>query len=226
MTRQPPAIALRELFAQRTVVDLPTLRGALAGASAMTVFRHLRRLPYRRSYNHNGRYYCAHEPQRYDRFGLWSFGDIHFSVDGTLRQTVRRFVEQAQAGATHQELQQRLRVRVHNTLLDLLRKGEVERERVVQVFVYLHIDPGVCAQQLERRHQLIAAGRTPSASGEVAVSEATIIEVLLTLIRHPGARPDEVARRLRGHSPPIPLAQVRAVFARYELGEKGGRSIC
>jgi len=191
----------------------------------MTVFRHLKQVPYRRSYNHNGRYYTLHEPRRYDRFGLWNFGDIHFSVDGSLRNTVRRLVEQAPAGATHQELHQRLRVRVHNTLLDLLRHGEVERERLVQVFVYLHIEPEVRAQQLERRRELIASAQVPSVGGEVAVSEETVIEVLLTLIRHPGADAGEVARRLRARSPPISAAEGRAVCARYELGEKGGPAI-
>ncbi|MDN5865523.1 MAG: hypothetical protein L0I62_09995, partial [Gammaproteobacteria bacterium] len=51
---------LRQLLAEHTVVDMPTIRAALGGVSAMTAFRHLRALPYRRSYNHNGRYYALH----------------------------------------------------------------------------------------------------------------------------------------------------------------------
>ena len=222
---QSPNERLLELFAAHRVVDLPTIRAALGGVSSMTAFRHLKRLGYRCSYNHKGRYYARHEPARYDRFGLWSVGDIHFSVDGTLRNTVRRLVEQAPAGATHQELHQRLRVRVHNTLLDLLRQGEVERERLVQVFVYLHIEPEVRAQQLEQRRELITAAEVASVDGDVPVSEQTVIEVLLTLIRHPGANAGAVARRLRARSPPISATEVRAVFARYELGEKGGPAI-
>ena len=37
---------LLNLFAQKTVVDLPTIREALGGVSTMTAFRHLRRVPY------------------------------------------------------------------------------------------------------------------------------------------------------------------------------------
>jgi len=52
-----------------------------------------------------------------------------------------------------------------------------------------------------------------------------VIRVLLVLLRHPGARPSEVALHLKGRSPPVTLAQVDIVFARYGLGEKGGPRI-
>ena len=218
---------LRQLLVSETVVDLPRIESALGGVSPMTAFRYLRQLPYRRSYNHNGRYYCLHEPSRYDRFGLWSCNNIHFSVDGSLGKTVRRLVYEMAAGATHRELQERLRVRVHNTLLTLLRQGEVDRERIAQVYVYLHRDPVIRRDQIERRQALIGAAET--ASVEVEVDDRIIIEVLLVLLRHPGSKAAEVVRYLRGHSPPITMAQVRIIFARYELDsidKKGGASNC
>ena len=48
-----------------------------------------------------------------------------------------------------------------------------------------------------------------------------IIQVLLSLIRHPGSSPAEVVRRLRGDSPPIRLAQVVEVF--YPIRSAGHR---
>ncbi len=218
---------LRQLLISETVVDLPRIESALGGVSPMTAFRYLRQLPYRRSYNHNGRYYCFHEPSRYDRFGLWSCNNIHFSVDGSLGKTVRRLVYEMAAGATHREWQERLRVRVHNTLLTLLRQGDVDRERIAQVYVYLHPDLLIRGEQIGRRQALIAAAET--ASVEVGVDDRIIIEVLLVLLRHPGSKAAEVVRYLRGHSPPITLAQVRMIFVRYELdsiGKKGGASKC
>ena len=119
----------------------PTIRAALGGVSPMTAFRHLKRLGYRCSYNHKGRYYARHELARYDRFGLWSVGDIHFSIDGSLRKTVRRLVEQADAGATHQELQARLlRARAQHRCSTCCRQREVERERLQQLYVYFDVD--------------------------------------------------------------------------------------
>jgi len=218
---------LRQLFLSETIVDLRRIESALGDVSPMTAFRYLREVPYRRSYNHNGRYYCLHEPSRYDRFGLWSSNDIHFSVDGSLGKTVRRLVHEMEAGATHRELQERLRVRVHNTLLTLFRQGEIDRERMAQFYVYLHRDPVIRKAQIARRQALLATEEKASVGAQV--DDRTIIEVLLVLLRHPGAKAVDVVRYLRGHSPPITMNAVRIVFARYELeslGKKGGGSNC
>ena len=224
MPRPRSPEVLLKLLESKPVVDLPTIRSALGSVSAMTAFRYLNQVPYRRSYNYNGRYYSLHDPNRYDRFGLYGVGDILFSVDGSLRNTVRRLVQEADAGATHQELQERLRVRVHNTLADLWRHGEIDRERLLEVFVYLHVKPVVRRTQIARRKELLAAQTV-----EAEVTDAIVIEVLLTLLRHPGSTAANVVRRLRGHSPPISMRHVRVVFDRYDLerlGEKGGSSNC
>ena len=73
---------------------------------------------------------------------------------------------------------------------------------------------------------LLAAVRQRLADREAALLAATlepqlVIDVLLVLVRHPGALPGEVARRLQNHSPPIRLPQVQAVFDRFELFEGG-----
>ena len=58
---------LRQLLVSETIVDLPRIESALGDVSTMTAFRYLREVPYRRSYNYNARYYCLHEPSRYER---------------------------------------------------------------------------------------------------------------------------------------------------------------
>lgn len=209
------------LFAEKTVVDLPAIQSALGDISVQTAFRYLKLVPYRRSYNHNGRYYAAYKASRFDRFGLWSFEGVRFSVDGSLRNTVRRLVHEAPAGATHSELQRQLQLRVHNTLLELWRKAEISRESLSGFYVYFHAEPTVREAQLTRRREQIAAQAV-----ETEVSDTIVIEVLLTLIRYPGSKLAEVVRRLRGHSPPTMAEHVRVVFDRYDLEhleEKGGR---
>ena len=225
MPRARSIEVLFELFKSEKVVDLPRIEKVLGGVSAMTAFRYLKQVPYRRSYNYNGRYYCLHEPSRYDRLGLWSWGDIHFSVDGSLRKTVRRLVYEFDRGATQRELQQHLTVRVHDTLLALIHDGEVERERLAQVYVYLHIDPVIRNTQLQRRQAEIEAQKMASVESEVEISDEVVIRVLLTLLHHRAAKAADVVRYLRGHSPPITMVQVRVVFDRYDLDnidEKGG----
>jgi hypothetical protein len=211
-----------DLFAKKTVIDLPAIQSSLGEVSVQTAFRYLKLIPYRRSYNHNGRYYTLYEASRFDRLGLWSFEGKHFSVDGTLKNTVRRLVHEALAGATHRELQLQLQLRVHNTLLELWRKDEIDRETVTGFYVYLHPEDVVKQAQAARRQEQLDARQV-----EAEITDSIVIEVLLILIRHPGLRLAEVVRRLRGHSPPIRAEHVRVVFDRYDLdhiGEKGGSS--
>lgn len=213
---------LMKLFADKKVVKLPAIRSALGEVSVQTTFRYLKLVPYRRSYNHNGRYYALYEASRFDRKGLWSLEGIHFSVDGSLRNTVRRLIHETPAGATHRELQRKLQLRVHNTLLDLWRKAEISRESLAGFYVYLHHEKTVREAQLTQRREQIDVQQV-----ETEVTDAIVVEVLLVLIRYPGSQLAEVVRRLRGHSPPIRAEHVRVVFDRYDLdclGEKGGHS--
>jgi hypothetical protein len=116
-------------------------------------------------------------------------------------------------------------VRVHNTLLTLLRRGEIERERLAQLYVYLHRDAVIREEQIRRRGTWLDAGEAVRIEAEIP--DDIVIEVLLTLLHHPEAKAAEVVRYLRGHSPPIAMGQVEVVFARYELeslGKKGGGS--
>ena len=222
MPQPRSAHKLVELFAEKTFVDLPAIRSALGEVSIQTAFRYLKLIPYRRSYNHNGRYYALYEPSRFDRHGLWSFEGSHFSVDGSLRNTVKRLVHEAPAGATHRELQLQLRLRVHNTLLELWRKAEIGRESLAGFYVYLHPEDAVREAQLIRRREQLAVQQVDN-----EVTDTIVIEVLLVLIRHPGSELAEVVRRLRGHSPPILGEHVGVVFDRYDLehlGKKGGPS--
>ena len=218
--------AITELLAYREAVEFKDLQAALGNASRATTFRYLKQVPYKRSYNHNGRYYIRRDPARYDRFGLFSVGDIHFSRDRTVGETIRRLVHESAAGWTSRELQDVLHVRVQVFLLDAVRKNTVMRERLGGLYVYVDSDDAVREQQLQQRREQFSAKALVAV--EANVDDEVIIAVLLTLLHHPEAKAADVVRYLRGHSPPISMAQVDAVFARYDLesvGKKGGGSI-
>ena len=216
--RSPEMVS--ELLRSKSVVELADVRAVLGGASRATAFRYLKQVPYRSSYNHNGRYFTLDESDKFDRNGLYSVGDIHFSREGTVKATVVRMVREAEAGCSQRELQERLRIRVRTYLLAAVREGAISRERVDKLYLYLHGDPEVRAVQLERRHE-----PSPEAAGSVEVGDGVAIRVLLVLLRHPGALPGDVVRHLRSRSPPIARNQVDAVFSRFGLGEKGGPRI-
>jgi hydrogenase maturation factor len=206
---------LLDLLVTHPVVVLDDLKRALGNASRATVFRYLANVPYRRSYNHNGRYYSLHDPDGYDQYGLRSHGDIYFSRDGALNATVRRLVEEAAAGRTHRELAGILRVRVQPFLKRAVEEHELWRESIAGQYVYLHVDVAIRKVQLERRRQLVACEQVAA-----ELTDAVVIEVLLVLVRHPGSGVEEVVRRL--HRLHVTQAQVEAVFTRYELGEHIG----
>ena len=219
---------LVDVFKTKGVLTFSDLQNALGGASRATTFRYLKRVRYLRSYNHNGRYYTYRDPALFDRFGLYSHGDVHFSCDGTLGATLKRLVRDSPAGWTQRELQELLRVRVQVLLLEAVRHDEICRERVAGFYLYLHCDPVIGKSQLQRRQERIDACQRKD-DEPVGVDDAVIIQVLLVLIRHPGSGPADVVRTLRGHSPPIVLEQVVEVFARYDLedvGKKGGATSC
>lgn len=225
MAARTPELLLN-LFDTKDTVTFTDLQQALNDASRPTTFRYLRQVPYLRSYNHNGRYYTRLDPARFDRFGLYSQGDIHFSRDGSLGDTVKRLIRESEAGWTHRELQDLLCVRVQVPLLEAVRHDDIQREKVGGFYLYLHADPTVGEHQLQRRRQRIADQADDE--GVTYPEDGVIIQVLLMLIRHPDSRPADVVQLLRGHSPPIPMEQVVAVFARYDLesiGKKGGASI-
>jgi hypothetical protein len=215
---------LIELFEKKTVVMLEEMQAALSAASRATVFRCLAQVSYRRSYNQNGRYYTKHDPVRYDKHGIFSFRGVHFSRDGNLSLTVLRLICESEAGQTQRELQELLRVRVQPVVLGMIRAGKVARKKIEGHFIYIHPDERICAAQIEKRRERL---KEQAFSDEV--SDGIVIQVLLVLIRYPGSRPGDVARRLKGHSPPITLRHVQVVFDRYNLddvGEKGGPSSC
>lgn len=223
MAKRNPEMLLR-LLRSTPVVTFEQMQAVLGDASRATTFRYLKQVPYLRSYNHNGRYYTYLAPDEFDRWGLASRGDVHFSRDGTLGATVTRLVRESAAGYTQRELQALLHVRVQVLLLDAVRQGDIQREMLDWFYLYIHADPAIAQAQRQARQARLDHRASATASA-VELDSAVIIEVLLVLIRHPGLTPTQVVRHLHGHSPPITRAQVAEVFARYALegiGEKGG----
>ena len=77
MPERSPQLLI-DLLKTKGVVTFPDLQAVLGRASRATTFRYLRQVQYLRSYNYNGRYYTQRDPARFDRWGLYSVGDIYF----------------------------------------------------------------------------------------------------------------------------------------------------
>ena len=197
-------------------LTLSQLQTVLGNASRATTFRFLRKVPHLRSYNHNGRFYTHADPARFDRYGLLSLGTARFSRDRSLTATVTRLVREADAGWTHKELRSLLHVPSHACLRSAVRRGQIQRVRSDGVFLYLSDDAAAAQRQRHARRQQARQSRRPATG---SLDPAMVVEVLLALLRHPGSSAAQLARHLRGHSPPIRLSHISAVFQHFDLEE-------
>jgi hypothetical protein len=212
----PATRQVADLFRKSPVMDMGAIERALGGRSRRSLFRDLDALGYLSSYTHTGRYYTLASVPDFDADGLWRFEGIGFSRDGTLKATVRRLAESAEAGRTQRELQLRLGARVHNPLLDLVEHKRLRRELIAAEYVYVAAARGQAEKQLAQRRALLAAGMATT----LPVAPTLEVEVLVEVIH--GARlppPDAatVAARLLARGIRASEADVSTVFERHGL---------
>ena len=152
MLSKPDAVkALRTFFKKKPLAMLPDIYALLGTTSRMSAFRRLREMDYLSSFSHGGRYYTLPTVANFDPQGLWFCEEVGFSRFGNLKETLIHLVGQSVAGKTHEELEKQLRLRVHNTLLELVRSGKITREGFAGVFVYLNNHTDSAQQQLVHR---------------------------------------------------------------------------
>jgi hypothetical protein len=207
--------ALKRLFRRFGVADLDTLSRTLDTKSRMSIFRRLKDIGYLSSYTHAGGFYTlAHIPQ-FDEYGLWLHQGIGFSKAGTLKATILKLVETAPSGFTHTELNHLLRVKVHNTLLSLVREGHIGREHIEQAYLYISMEPGAAAEQISQRRMQVAE----SDKGIDILPITTVIEVLIETI-HAGklrVAPKLISQRLATRGCSVTTRQIEQVFAQYVI---------
>jgi len=206
---------LQRLFLRFKVVDMNALFKTLKTKSRMSIFRRLKEVSYLSSYTHTGRYYTlAHIPQ-FDNHGLWFHQSVGFSQYGTLKSTIVELVDRSSAGLTHLELNHTLRIRTHNTLLNLVRERCVSRQRLEKAFLYVGVDPDKAALQVAKRRKKASNNLREIAS----ISATTVIEVLIEAIHTSRVRidPSVVANRLSFRGISITAKQVEQVFIQYGI---------
>jgi hypothetical protein len=218
-THNPNVQRLEQFFRNHPIARLDELE-RLLGASGRTVFRTLRRMGYLSSYSHAGRYYTLARIPAFDANGIWQHSGVLFSRYGTLRKTAAHLVSTAPAGHTHPELQDRLRLRVYDTLADLVAAGEINRAKVAQLYLYVSAETKAAEAQITARKQLIEQPPMPGPLPDAAI----VIEVLLEVIH--SREPDiaSTAAHLRAQGKMIAPEQVAAVWAHYGLGKKNRTS--
>jgi predicted transcriptional regulator len=128
--------------------------------SIPSVRRFLAKTGYFSSFSHNGKWYTLASIPRFSSKGLWFYRDIGFSRHGPLTHTLVNLVENSTSGMTADHLGQLLRCRCHAVLVQLYRKGQLQRQKHGGAYVYLATDPikaDVQEKALQTKHAPLPA---------------------------------------------------------------------
>ena len=142
---------LDEFMSRVQVATMEEIKAACDTDVSMTVYRALKRLKYRTSYSHNGRYYALKKMIEFDEHGLWTARSVWFSRYGTLMKTLDRCVSDSESGYFAHELEGLLHVSVRESLLRLVQQGRLSRERVSRSYLYCAKNAAVRRRQLATR---------------------------------------------------------------------------
>jgi hypothetical protein len=199
-------------FEKMRILAWERIAQALGEPSRITVFRKLAQLGARASYSHRGRYHTLDRLATYDKNGLWSLRGVRFSRHGTLEETITYLVEDSREGYFASELEALVQVRVHNALARLYVAQRLDREQLVDQYLYLSPTGG--QGQLERRYESIRKAHQRGSAGRPEVFQELrgSIDFLLSVL-------DERQRRLYlglesmrlGHGGDVKIAQMAGV---------------
>ena len=165
------------LFQTHRVLDIDGLKLHLAHRSHRSICRDLKEVQAIASYSHTGRYYTLEELAQFDEKGLWHYKErIGFSVCGTLKATIEKWVLESESGYTYLELKSEFVVRIENVLLELVAAKRILREGIARGYIYLSVAQARAHAQREQRRKQNSIDTAP-------LPETQLIEILAETIR-------------------------------------------
>jgi hypothetical protein len=215
LTKSESLKSLQKYCLKQQVMNMNVLSKILQTKSRMSIFRRLKEIGYFSSFSHAGKYYTLTNIPQFDENGFWFHQEIGFSRFGTLKATIIELVCGSSAGLTHLELSQLLRIKVYNSLLDLVKKGMVGRQRMKKSFLYVAPEHGKATEQINQKRTATAE----SVKGVTVVSDTIVIEVLIETI-HAGRieiSPSLVTKRLTNRGILVANKQVEQIFKQYGI---------
>jgi hypothetical protein len=211
---------------RKRIATMKTLRREL-DVSHMTVVRALNKYGYHSGLNHNASYYTLLDTPRFDAEGLWAYRDICFSEQGTLAKTLVVLTENAPAGMTVAEIEQRVNTKVGNLLSRLCRQNQLSRCFAGRQAVYLAVDAKRQKQQQQRRERQRQETQVTQASAMTERTAfpphddvVTVLEVLIQIIKSPKSDAAQLAKALRTRGVKITSTQVQRILDFYGFKKK------
>lgn len=148
---------LKLFLIKNKISTLQDLKGILDTDVDMTIFRILKNLSYRSSYSHGGRYYTLNSIAEFDDNGIWCHHSVCFSQHGNLLSTLEHFIIGSESGYFALDLERILNVGVKESLLRLVKKRKIGREKISGSYLYYSPIPSIRRKQLLSRQVHLAA---------------------------------------------------------------------
>ena len=144
---------LHNYLKKNMIASMDELKIVLGTDVNKTVFRKLKKLSYRSSYSHRGKYYTTDFIADFDTLGLWSYKNKYFSRHGTLLDTVKVLIENSKAGYPVRELNNILNVSTKEALLNIYKKKAISREKIAGIYSYFSAKSMVRKLQIQNREK-------------------------------------------------------------------------
>lgn len=183
-TPLPPTQHIVSLFGQNPCWMIQPLAAKMQ-YSIPSVRRFLTAAGYYSSFTHNGSWYTLRSIPRFGRNGLWFYRDIGFSRAGSLTNTLVTLITKSPSGMSAEMLGEVLHCRCHGVLVNLWRKGNIQRQKIGRCQIYFAANP----HKAENQRQALSAQHPPKTqfSAEIAVL------VLAEFIRKPDSSFEQLA---------------------------------
>jgi len=208
-TTIPPSQRLVSLFAQSPCWMIHPLAAEMH-YSIPSVRRFLADIGYYSSFTHNGGWYTLRSIPRFGKNGLWFYHDIGFSRAGTLTKTLIALITASPAGMSAEMLGETLRCRCHGVLVNLWRKGKIQRQKIGRCQVYFAADP----HKAESQRQVLTARNLP----EIRFSAEIAVLVLAEFIRSPDSSFEQLAEKIsRSKNVTVSARQIEQLFDQHGL---------
>jgi hypothetical protein len=207
------------LLNEKRVIETDSLREMFHDRSRRSIFRDLSCIDYISSITHAGRYITLPHIPKFDEHGLWFFNNIGFSKDQSVKDAICRVVNGSDAGKTHEELKNLFHVRIHNALVELMRRKKLSRVPFgsTEWYLYLSADEPNARLQLEKRNKISQAFPI-----DQTISPLVAIKLLVEVIKWGGVLVDASAihSRMRSSDVNVTIEQVNYLIAHYGIGVK------
>lgn len=181
-----PQQHLVSLFTQQQPCWMIEPLASELGYSVPSVRRFLTETGYYSSFTHNGKWYTLRSIPQFDRDGLWFFDTIGYSRAGSLTNTLIDLTIRSPTGMTAEQLGAKLRCRCHSILVQLYRRGKLQRRKQGRSHVYLAMDPPTQAMQCQ--------AKTGKSSPAAQLPAEVAVLILAEFIRHPDFSFEQLAK--------------------------------